>query len=402
MRKKLFMVGLSIFMLIIGICISKLYFSAENILAKRCDNGDGASCYSVGVLYENASLAADYLQKGCNMDHAQSCRYLGDLMSNDTNTMQKACEYNSAKACFALAQANKENSNEAVKYFKKSCENGDENGCFELASIYAVEELDMDNITKAFYLFSELCEKNNYEACYRLGEIYEKSNIVRYPTRMAYAEKYYKLACDKAYVKKSCEAMDNLNYRNQDIMKFRKLCFLNDAYSCNKLAEIYSSIGMAVDYSFTIAAKFYKKSCDELNDKEACRRVVDYYYWIKDDANEAKYAGKNCDEGYMPHCIKAAHLYRYSEYSHNISFGHFDTNVMMSPDPLISEYVPKNINKAVSYLLKACDKNSKSACYKLGDIYENEVKDAKKATIYYEKVCEAGDEQGCKKMNIRK
>jgi hypothetical protein len=41
-----------------------------------------------------------------------------------------------------------------------------------------------------------------------------------------------------------------------------------------------------------MTAKFYKKSCDELNDKIACSRIVDYYHWTHNDANKLKYTAK--------------------------------------------------------------------------------------------------------------
>jgi TPR repeat protein len=204
----------------------------------------------------------------------------------------------------------------------------------------------------------------------------------------------------KGYIKESCEALDKMNRHEQDIIKLRKLCSLNDSYSCNKLAEAYLSVGMAVDYSFIMAGKLYQKSCDELNDKEACRRAENYSPF--DEISEAKYAAKNCDEGLTSHCTTAARLYRYSEYLYNIAL---NSGEMIFPDPLTTTYVPKNINKAISYLLKACNKNSKEDCYELGDIYstENEVKDTKKAAMYYEKACDIGYEPGCvKAANIKR
>jgi TPR repeat protein len=167
MQKKLFTGILSLFALIAATAyVSKLYFSVENTLSKRCNEGDSASCYSLGILHENSSSAFDYFKKGCDNNHAQSCQYLGNLINgtNDLMYMQKACEHNSVRACFALGEESKnadKNSNVTVKYFKKSCENGDKKGCFELASI----EYDRYNVEKSLYLFGELCEKNVYEAC---------------------------------------------------------------------------------------------------------------------------------------------------------------------------------------------------------------------------------------------
>jgi hypothetical protein len=43
-------------------------------------------------------------------------------------------------------------------------------------------------------------------------------------------------------------------------MKLRKLYSLNDAHSYGKFTNRYSFISMTVDYSFVVAAKFYKKN----------------------------------------------------------------------------------------------------------------------------------------------
>ncbi|MDR1007841.1 MAG: sel1 repeat family protein [Campylobacteraceae bacterium] len=391
------------------ICISKLYYSAENTLLKRCDGSDTMSCYALASLYENQPQAVTYLKKGCDANHLQSCRYLGDLYidannANDLTYIQKACNYNNTKACFTIGQMSKndnKSSNETIAYFKKSCENGNMEGCFEIASMYVSNKYDYENgIAKAFYIFTELCEKNNYEACYNLGKLYHKNEYIKYKTRLVYALRYYKLACDKGEVEASCKALESLNNYVQDILKLRKLCSLNDAYSCNRLANIYASPGTAIDYDYATAAKFYKKSCDELNDKEACSRIVNYYHWISDDVNKLKYAAKNCDEGKISFCSTAADLYLYSEHSYNVSFDMADRSVLMSPDPLISNFVPKDINKAIYYLQKACDKNSKDECNSLGDIYSqrSEVKNTEKAVIYYKKACGMGYERSCENL----
>ncbi|MDR1461347.1 MAG: sel1 repeat family protein [Campylobacteraceae bacterium] len=401
------------------IYVSKLYYSPNNTLTKWCDGGDAISCYNAGYLYDKGSKyiekdeakAIAYFKKGCDANHAQSCQYLGDLDINGTDDLiyiQKACDHNNAKACFTLGQMSKnsnESSNETASYFKKSCENGNTKSCFELASLYVLEKYDDENnIKKAFYLFENLCEKNNYEACYNLGKLYHKNKYAKYQTRAVYAIKYYQLACNKGEIENACKALKNLNDYLQDILKFRKLCSLNDAYSCNKLAHIYASPGTVIDYDYAIAAKFYKKSCDELNDKIACSRIVSYYYWTHDDINELKYAAKNCDEGKISFCSTAANLYLYSEHSHKTSFNMVDETIMMFPDPLITDYVPKNVDKAIFYFQKACDKNSWKECNELGDIYSKEtgVKNIGKARLYYTKACNAGDEKGCQKLKSLK
>lgn len=88
-----------------------------NALQKECDDGNGASCYELGVLYDNAREGA-----------AQDYQKAAELYS-------KACELGSGGGCYNLgnlyAQGRgvKEDANAAEKYLKKACEMEPELAC---------------------------------------------------------------------------------------------------------------------------------------------------------------------------------------------------------------------------------------------------------------------------------
>ncbi|WP_423904375.1 tetratricopeptide repeat protein [Campylobacter showae] len=70
-----------------------------NALKKECDDGNGASCYELGVLYDNArngaaqdyQKAAELYSKTCELGNGGGCYNLGNLyaqgrgVKKDTN-----------------------------------------------------------------------------------------------------------------------------------------------------------------------------------------------------------------------------------------------------------------------------------------------------------------------------
>lgn len=115
-------------------------------LQKKCDGGNGASCYELGVLYDNAmegasqdyQKAAELYSKACNLGNGAGCSNLGFLYDNGSGVAQdgkkaaelyaKACDMGNGGGCYNLgnlyAQGRgvKEDANAAEKYLKKACE----------------------------------------------------------------------------------------------------------------------------------------------------------------------------------------------------------------------------------------------------------------------------------------
>lgn len=81
-----------------------------NALQKECDDGNGASYYELGVLYDNAlnGAAQDYQKatelysKACELGNGGGCYNLGNL--------------------YAQGRGVKEDANATEKYLKKACD----------------------------------------------------------------------------------------------------------------------------------------------------------------------------------------------------------------------------------------------------------------------------------------
>lgn len=86
-------------------------------LQKECDGGNGAGCYKMGVLYDNArdraaqdgKKAAELYAKACDIGSGGGCYNLGNL--------------------YAQGRGVKEDANAAEKYLKKACKMEPELAC---------------------------------------------------------------------------------------------------------------------------------------------------------------------------------------------------------------------------------------------------------------------------------
>lgn len=131
------------------IAASALLTGADiNALQKECDDEKGASCYELGVLYDNAreeaaqdyQKAAELYSKAYKLGNGVGCSNLGFAYANGRGARQdyakasefyaKACEMGNGGGCYNLgnlyAQGRgvKEDANAAEKYLKKSVRNG--------------------------------------------------------------------------------------------------------------------------------------------------------------------------------------------------------------------------------------------------------------------------------------
>ena len=86
-----------------------------NALQKECDDGNGASCYELGVLYDNAGngaaqdyqKAAELYSKACELGSGAGCSNLGFLYGNGNGVAQdsKKAAQLYAKACDMVTAA---------------------------------------------------------------------------------------------------------------------------------------------------------------------------------------------------------------------------------------------------------------------------------------------------------
>ncbi len=144
---------------------------AEDSFKKACDAGYAASCAMLGGMYregdgvaQDHNLAVEWYLKGCDQEDATSCFHVGEYLYHQggdehkrlamnlyrkacdevftkdpygivERLCKKTCDRGEAKSCVHLGLLYTEgrgvtqDKRLAKEYFKKACDEGDENGC---------------------------------------------------------------------------------------------------------------------------------------------------------------------------------------------------------------------------------------------------------------------------------
>lgn len=224
---------------------------------------------------------------------------------------------------------------ENISQLETACNTQDDvSSCVKLASIFHSGKEDQKDPNKAIKYFKKSCELNVGIACTGLGVIHEEGKLLEKNINLA--EKYYKKACDKLHEKGSCTNLGALyininNFKQAEI--YSKLgCKLKDAISCNntgwllykqnKLTEalpyyeqacvLFDGVGCqtlgfvyhegkdSISPDLKKAVKYYKKSCNILNNKNACLGLASIYQYKDEFYNKEEsilYATKACKLG---------------------------------------------------------------------------------------------------------
>ena len=247
MRKIIDITALSI-----AVCVLVMVlFLPSPVLSFKCYRGDGVSC---------AKLGRDKLSRG---------------------------DYEGAEFAFIRA-----------------CKARDDDGCFELASIYDGE----GNAAQAGVFYAAACDKNVAIACHKLGNLYRQGHLSR---DLAEATRYYVKACDLGYAK-SCHNAAVVYYKGDfgfavDRAKatsfFKRGCDGGLADSCYNAGLAYDD-GLGAPLNRDQAEKFYIKSC-ELGYDDACSNLS-YLYASDGDlrrfSKRLEYVKKGCDAGNKKSC----------------------------------------------------------------------------------------------------
>jgi hypothetical protein len=132
------------------------YAHALPALQEACTGGDGASCGSIGYLYETGSgvtqdylKAADFYKQSCDLGGMAGCVNLGSMYEGSPGIAQDL-----AKA-FAL--------------FKQACDGNEMLGCDFLGSMYLGGLSVPVNVKKARELFSKACQAGDSLGCMDLN-----------------------------------------------------------------------------------------------------------------------------------------------------------------------------------------------------------------------------------------
>lgn len=202
------------------------------------------------------------------------------LYATEANKLKDACKEKDGYACCKVGLAyergdiSPKSNSIALKYYTKSCELREAEGCYRLAMLYEFNELKIDstkakNLTE--YYYDEACLLNNAYGCQRSAEInIEKGDLWA-------ASRNYLRAC-KLNLDDGCARLADLYYDGKGVkgqsyamarLYYQKACMLENSRACFNLGYIHLS-GQGVEVSKRTATEFYKLACT-LGHSEGCK-----------------------------------------------------------------------------------------------------------------------------------
>lgn len=121
-------------------------------LKDQCEGGNGTACFKIGERYRTVELdnknSTVYHLKACDKDYITGCTHAGILIQmtgkqyspewkRAAKLYMKGCDAKSDKACFNLGQLKYKEGRQsaAKKYWKKSCDLGNQIACSNYARI---------------------------------------------------------------------------------------------------------------------------------------------------------------------------------------------------------------------------------------------------------------------------
>lgn len=144
-----------------------------------CSNGD--DCHTKGVMVAikhgkkfNHPTGLKYFEKGCSLNHAESCASVAIGFSDEKDEtgkvnkfFKKACELNHATSCntLGLRLNEKGKSKQARTFFDRSCSLQYGEGCHGLAYLLHEGKGGNKNINKAKYYFKKGCDFGYKNSC---------------------------------------------------------------------------------------------------------------------------------------------------------------------------------------------------------------------------------------------
>lgn len=149
-----------------GEIASKLAKSAEDhsiargFLQKGCDNGTAGACRLMGVYYsdeKDPDLARDYVKaegyfdKACKAGSMNACGAYGWLFAAEASTLPK-------------------NSDKALEFFGKACDNGSTRWCLDAGNLLRDEGMKSSyRVAEKWY--AKGCDANDGRACYQIATL---------------------------------------------------------------------------------------------------------------------------------------------------------------------------------------------------------------------------------------
>lgn len=436
--------------LALSVCAYLVYlYPTQNELL--CFFNQGDKCYAAGLDYQKGTdsikkdenKALKYLEKGCELDNAESCGNLGNYFDEENEKRnleksfkysKKACYLNNPDGCFNIGLMYFSGTgvtldlNKGNEYIDKFCKLK-ASTCTEVAKGLleqkkSPKELELTKFKKednafVYSLLEKACKYQDGEGCFEIALNFFSKN----------PEKYIE------WISKGCDLKDDLSCLGLNVLfkytnpykaleAVKKGCKNEGEFSCSILADYYKK-GIYIEKNIDKAFSLYQKSCDS-NIAFACTNLAELLE-NKHDKNKANniidILQKACDLEDGAGCIflgfmnerglettkdtnKAQELYtKGNTLNANSCIFNDDARACLFLGLSYKKGYGFEINNklANTWYDKACSLNNDYACTFLGELYlfgEGVKKDKNKANDYFFKGCILGDPDGCAQANI--
>ena len=436
--------------LALSVCayLAYLYPTKNELL---CFLNQGDKCYAAGLDYQEGTdtikkdenKALKYLEKGCELDNAESCGNLGLYYgkNNENRNLEKsfkysekACNLNDPDGCLIIGSMYYTGTgatldlNKGNEYIDKCCKLNPStctgSAKYLLEQKKSPKDFELTNLKKEdnafeYSLLEKACKYQDGEGCFEIGTNFFSDN----------PEKSIE------WVSKGCDLKDDFSclwlniyfkYKNphKALEAVKKGCEKEGKFSCSVLADYYKK-GIYIEENIDKAISLYQKSCDS-NIAFACTNLADLLD-KKHDKNNANniidILQKACDLEDGAGCIflgfmnergleitkdinKAQELYtKGNTLNANSCIFNDDARACLFLGLSYKKGYGFEINNklASTWYDKACSLNNDYACTFLGELYQygkGVKKDKNKANDYFFKGCILGDPDGCAQANI--
>ena len=182
----------------------------------------------------------------------------------------------------------------AEKFYRKSCDIGNDQACLDLTNLY-FNGKGNGNMIVAAKLAKMLCNKNNAEGCFFLGYMYSEGKGVN--KNIEFAKKSLEKSCslgeDKACINAANIYVKEKNY-DLAIKNLEKSYHYGNYVAGSTLGSFYAS-GTGVKQDIEKARNYHQDTCDNGNISTSCAFLGVYYIKMKKYQRAEYYTKKTCE-----------------------------------------------------------------------------------------------------------
>lgn len=357
------------------------------------------------------------------------CAYLSYLYPTQNELL---CFLNQGDKCYAAGldyqegtDSIKKDENKALKYLEKGCELDNAESCINLGLYYFDEENEKRNLEKSFKYSKKACHLDNVDGCFHIGFMYftgtgttldlNKGN--EYIDKCCKLSSSYCTAMAKHFLelKKSQKDFESTKFKKEDnaieYSLLEKACKYQDGEGCFEIGMNFDSENSEK------SSEWFFKGC-EFDSATSCTLISSACFIYKNYKEAVKYADKACLLGDGKGCLIAGEIYfkglsvsknlkkadEYLEKACSLNASFCTERALSSLKKIISsEDNDSNENIKLKHpyefilLEKACKFSEGAACGILGSISNN---DKEKQLSYYQKSCEFNYALGCEREAV--